>query len=193
MHYIIVFTLCLLSGFTIPSQAAWELDTEKSWIHFVSIKSGDIPELGFFKQFSGKVNDEGEVSLQIDLSSVDTNIAVRDERMQEFLFKTDTYPKATLSTTLDLAFLDTLAPGDLSTKTLPVILGLHGNEHKLDAHLLFVQLSADRILVTSQAPLLLDASQFDLVKGIEKLREIAGLPSISKAVPVTVALTFKQL
>jgi len=37
-----------------------------------------------------------------------------------------------------------------------------------------------------------NASQVGLLAGIEKLRELAGLPSISPAVPVTFSLIFEQ-
>ena len=41
-------------------------------------------------------------------------------------------------------------------------------------------------------PVLLRAADFDLVAGLEKLRGIAGLDSISTAVPVTVRLVWQS-
>jgi hypothetical protein len=45
-------------------------------------------------------------------------------------------------------------------------------------------------MVAATKPLIVDATKFGLSDGIEKLREIAGLSSISHAVPVTFVMTF---
>ncbi|OQX14641.1 MAG: hypothetical protein BWK73_09005 [Thiothrix lacustris] len=44
--------------------------------------------------------------------------------------------------------------------------------------------------VTTVAPIVLNAADFDLAAGLTALREIAGLTSISNAVPVTFFLSF---
>jgi len=46
------------------------------------------------------------------------------------------------------------------------------------------------VLVVSRTPVVVNAASLRLVDGIEKLRELASLPSISKAVTVSFALTF---
>ena len=54
------------------------------------------------------------------------------------------------------------------------------------------RLSHQSFLVQSSEPLLLNAGSLGLSDGIESLRVIAGLPSISKSVPVTFSLIFRQ-
>jgi len=44
--------------------------------------------------------------------------------------------------------------------------------------------------VTTLAPLIITAESVGLVAGVESLREIAGLPSISRTVPVTFSVKF---
>jgi len=46
--------------------------------------------------------------------------------------------------------------------------------------------------VTTVAPIMVDANGLEMVAGIEALREVAGLPSISYSVPVTFSLTFRR-
>jgi len=46
------------------------------------------------------------------------------------------------------------------------------------------------VQVHSLQPVIVRAVDFDLLKGIEKLAELANLPSIAKAVPVEVLLVF---
>jgi len=45
-------------------------------------------------------------------------------------------------------------------------------------------------LVVSERPVVISATQFGLAEGVESLRKIAGLPSISVAVPVSFVLSF---
>jgi hypothetical protein len=47
-------------------------------------------------------------------------------------------------------------------------------------------------MVSSRKPVIVNAASVDLADGIEALREVANLPSISKAVPVSFVLTFEE-
>ena len=55
------------------------------------------------------------------------------------------------------------------------------------------RLSDSRVLVSSLKPVIVNAGVFDLANGIEELRELAGLPAISKAVPVSFVLMFVEM
>jgi len=55
-----------------------------------------------------------------------------------------------------------------------------------------VKLSNDRFMLSSNQPILLNASAMGLADGVEKLRAIANLPAISLAVPVSFQLLFKK-
>jgi len=170
----------------------WSLDNEASRINFVSTKSNSAAEVHTFGVIEGDVDDGGQVTLSIDLSTVDTAIEIRDERMRSMLFETEQYPSAELSATVDADALRDLAVGDVMTTTSEAQLMLHGTIASLTVDLQVAKLSEERILVTSQKPLVVNASQVGLVEGVEKLREVAGLPSISPAVPVTFSLVFER-
>jgi len=186
----ILTTVLLLTCLSLPAHAAWELDNSQSWLYFVSIKAQDIGELNTFKNLMGTVNADGKVELKVDLTSVDTNIPIRDERMQEFLFKTTDHAHAVLTTQLDMERITAIKVGETEPHTVEVILDLHGEQQVITNTLLFSRLTDSKMLVVNQMPILINSAQFKLVAGIEKLRELAGLPSISKVVPVTFALTF---
>lgn len=47
-------------------------------------------------------------------------------------------------------------------------------------------------MVSSFQPIIINANEFGLVAGVDKLRDIAGLSSISQAVPVSFVLTLTQ-
>ncbi len=189
------FALGLLLGLSLASggvQAAWQLDNEASRLSFVSIKKGDIGEIHFFKTLSGEMNESGQVTLEIDLASVDTNIPVRDERMRNMLFETEQYPTATFRAELDMTKLKGLKPGEmLVLDYFSGNLELHGVKQEIPGQIAITRLDENSFMAVNYHPLLISADNFKLAEGVEKLREIAGLPSISLAVPINFVLTFR--
>ncbi len=55
------------------------------------------------------------------------------------------------------------------------------------------RLDLDRLMVVSEQPVVVNARDFGLVPGVEALRKIVGLSSISLAVPVTFVLVFEAI
>jgi polyisoprenoid-binding protein YceI len=172
-------------------QADWTLDNDQSRVAFVSTKAGNVAEVHRFGQLNGSLDDSGAFLVDIVLDSVDTGIEIRDERMRELLFQTERYPRARLSAQLDMKQLRAIAPGDQGTVTVEAELSLHGQRATLTINAAVAQLDDGSLLVSSEEPLVVTASQFELLAGVERLREIAGLPSISPAVPVTFRLTLR--
>jgi len=175
----------------------WVLDAEASSLTFVSIKAAQVVEAHKFGALSGGVSlkaldDEsvgGEVNIAIDLASVNTNIAIRDERMREHLFETAKYPLANVHGHLPIADFLALPSGSSTRSEVKLMLDLHGAKLPISADVLVSRLSDVRFVVASTSPVVLNVASFDLVTGVEKLRELAGLPSITGAVPVSFVLT----
>ncbi|NMP30418.1 YceI family protein [Thalassotalea sp. M1531] len=182
--------LVLSSLIAFPAFSAWQLDNTNSTVNFISTKKSEVSEVHHFEKLMGEIGDNGTVTLAIDLASVNTNIEIRDQRMRDFLFNTAEFTKATFSADVDLAFIKAMAVGEQKVIPLSGVIDLHGKQQKVDVKVQVVKLAANRILVNSFKPLLLNAKQFDLAAGVAKLQEIAQLPSISNAVPVTFSLTY---
>ncbi len=130
--------------------------------------------------------------MTIQLASVDTLIPLRDERMRELLFQTDMFPTASLSADIDMDALNALEPGGSMDIATSLMLDLHGHQILIATEMIVARLGDHRLMVSSRKPVIVSAASVDLVSGIEALREIAGLPSISKAVPVSFVLTFNE-
>lgn len=194
MPIVTLVKLALLSSMliTIPAQAAWRLNNDQSNLSFISIKASDIAEVHRFNTLAGTIEDDGSVNVEIELASVDTLIPIRDQRMREVLFETNAFPIASITAKIDPALAENLSAGEITTVTAEVLVELHGEAAPTVIELDFVSLTDTRILVSSQKPVIVNAGMFNLVDGIEQLREIAGLPSISKAVPVSFRLIFDQ-
>jgi polyisoprenoid-binding protein YceI len=192
MKRIPLLLILALSMAAAPAWAEWALDNKQSQLSFISVKKGDIAEVHRFDQLEGAVDDKGNVKLIIQLASVDTAIPIRDERMREMLFNTNAFPTAVLTAKVDAAKVSKLKVGQMMVDALEGQLNLHGQVSPVTAELVIARLGPETLLVSSRRPLVLQAGDFKLVEGVEKLREVAGLPSISNAVPVSFVLTFDQ-
>lgn len=175
-----------------PAVADWALDSERSHLAFISIKAKDVGEIHTFQEMSGTVSADGEVAVSMMLDSVETLIPIRNERMREFLFETTNYKEAVLSAKLDPAVIKDMAVGDIAQITAEGNLSLHGAVQPMTIVMQAAKLADDTVMVASTKPLIVDAAKFGMDSGVEKLREIAGLPSISNAVPVSFVMTFVE-
>jgi polyisoprenoid-binding protein YceI len=172
--------------------AEWELDNSQSAVNFVSIKNGSVGEVHSFASLVGYIGAAGNVQLTINLDSVETLIAVRDERMRELLFETVKFPSAQLTAKVEPALLAEAAKGGIVTAEVPVTLSLHGKEKTLTVPVVVVGEADGSLRVFTARPVLVNAADFGLESGVTALQQIAGLRSISHAVPVTLQLQFVQ-
>jgi hypothetical protein len=192
-RYVAGFTLtALLMGTAAPVLADWVLEPEQSHLSFLTIKSKDIAEIHSFEQMTGRVDAQGQVRLALMLDSVATLIPIRDERMREILFKTTDYQEAVLTAKIDPAVIAGMEVGEIGELAGEAVLSLHGQEQPMTMHLQVAKVAPTVLMVASRKPLVVDAEKFGLSDGVEQLREIAGLESISHAVPVTFVMTFVQ-
>ena len=173
-------------------QAGWLLDNDNSWLSFLFVKKQNVAETGMFTKLAGVVDDSGKAELSIDLASVNTNIEIRDDRMQNFLFETSEHPKAVLTAKLDMEKISQLVISNMMIQPITVQLNLHGSSQKIESNVVITRLAEDRILVVNQSVLAVKAAEFGLLKGIEVLRQLAGLPSISPIASVSFVFTFKK-
>ena len=183
-------SLALLAA--IPAHAHWHLNSDQSALSFVSTKAINIAEVHRFGTMSGEVDDDGNVAVSIDLSSVDTNIELRDDRMREMLFNTAENASAEISATIDGEALDALEPGQSTDMAVEAMLSLHGTERPVTMEVVVARTGDQGLLVTTKQPVIINAAEFALGDGVEALRAIAGLPSISLAVPVSFVLAFEK-
>jgi polyisoprenoid-binding protein YceI len=187
----IIFAALFAAFWSVSAGAHWTLDNDMSQLSFVTIKAGSAAEVHHFNEIEGRVDDKGNVTLSIDLASVDTAIEIRDQRMREMLFETGRYPSATLVGNVDTAVLNAMSAGTSANMTMEGQLMLHGTTVSVTVDMTVLRMTDTRLVVVSRKPMIVNASQVGLLDGVEKLREVAGLPSISPAVPVSFVLSFE--
>ncbi len=189
MNKAIATTLMLAWSAGLQAES-WILDNESSHLSFVTVKAGDLAEAHRFRTLSGEVSIDGTATIAIDLASIDTLIPIRDARMREHLFRTVQFPQATVSLQFDPEEITSIAEGSSGTLSLDGQLTMMNHRIRVRTDALVLRLTSTRVLVVSRKPVIVHAASLRLVEGIEKLREIASLPSISKAVTVNFALSF---
>lgn len=191
---LLIKTLTGAVGAALISTAAlaetWELNNEQSKLTFVSFKNTHIAELHTFATLQGNVNSDGTFALSIPLDQVQTHIDIRDERMRQYLFETDKFPMAIINGSVPAESLAELQVNQPQALAVKLQIQMHGQSVSRTAQVQAVKLSSSRLVVATTQPVILDAKDFGFQAGIERLRELAGLESITLAVPVTVNLVF---
>ena len=181
----------LLCVALLPSaHADWTLDNAASKLHFASIKAGNIAEVHHFTELQGTISEAGAVSLTVNTASVETLIPIRNERMRDMLFQSGLFPDAVFTAQLDPQTLKTVAVDAPQRVDVRGELKIRETSVPVSATLLATRLSARQLLVSTIAPVMVDAGRLGLGEGVEMLREVAGLPAISTAVPITFTLSF---
>lgn len=169
----------------------WQLDSDTSVLNFVSVKNNHIDEIHCFTDIQGEWQNN-QVTIEIPVVSIDTQIPIRNERMLEHLFAANDYPIVSATAQLEQALLLDMPVGDTMPLTLDLTVYIAGKSQALTTAIQVTRLGANRFLATTTQPLVVDAKAFGLVGGIDKLRELAGLERIDYSVPVTFSVQFSR-
>ncbi len=173
------------------AHADWTLNNELSSVNFVSVKKDKVGESHSFKSISGSLSDKGALAIDIDLTSVQTGIGIRDQRMAEFLFETGKF--AQLNLTADVAKqLHALVPNQPQLITASATLLLHGVEKNIEIEALATKSIEGDLLIASTKPVIINPVDYNLNTGIDKLQQLAGLSGITRSVPVSFVLSLDK-
>lgn len=166
---------------------SWKLDSSTSRLGFGSVKNHYNGEAHSLSGLSGMVKD-GKAEITIDLSSVQTNIDIRNERMIEHVFKNA--PDARLSAELDMDALNAMAAGDTGAMEVDATLTLLGQDVDVFTEMFVARMSDERVLVTTNDMLYVATDELGIDGGIDMLQELAGLDDITRSVPITIRMVF---
>lgn len=182
----------VLNSIAFSASAEWLLNNKESSLNFVSVKKTVVAEVHSFKNLKGKIYDNGKVNVTVSMNSVETNIPIRNDRMQQMLFEVVKFPKSSVSTKVDFEKIKNMQVGDSSIQLLELKLSIHGKSKEVGSEMRVTRLSDNKILVSTIKPVIINVGDFSLIKGVNMLKEVAKLSSISIAVPVTAELIFEK-
>jgi len=171
--------------------AQWSVDNGTSTLSFVTVKVEHVAEVHTFDRLSGSISPSGAVNIEIELASVNTLVPIRNERMQSMLFETNLFPTAAITGAVDIAAFAAMNAGSSEKVALTFDLSLRAQSQTYTTDVMVTRLSSG-LMVSTIKPIIVTAESFDLLNGVQALREVAGLPSISRAVPVTFQLMLEN-
>ena len=192
---LLVALLLLLTASDTLRAEEWRLVPAESELFFQTVKAERVTETHRFNGMAGTLDASGRLVVNVDSASVQTGIDVRDERLRELLLCSTAFPTIAVEAAFTSAGIEqfqALPPGATLAESVPLTLTLLGQTTTLSLELLLVRLSPNRMLVTSRVPALLDAGTLGLGAAVEELRRLAGLPSISPIVPVSLTTIWER-
>jgi hypothetical protein len=176
----------------VAAAAGWTVVGDQSSVAFVSVKADAIGEVMHFTSVSGTVSADGQAKVTIPLKSIESNVDVRNQRMRDFLFETMKFPDAVISAKLDMAKLKGVAVGTRTRMPLEATVDMHGLSLDIEPDVYVTHVAENQVLVETATPVIVTADDFEMQPGIDKLKELAALPSITPVVPVTFSLMFEE-
>lgn len=184
-----IISLLLFCTLCSSVNADWILNNEQSSLHFISTKNEHISEIHSFQKLQGTLNERGQLTVNIELASVETGIDIRNTRMKEMLFNVAATPAAILTAQLEPKWLSQ-AVGTKQNRDLTAKLQLNGTSQDIGLAAQIIRLDRNTFQVASSKPVLVYATAFGLGDGVASLQKIAGLAGISLAVPITFNVQF---
>ena len=189
-HWIFAILLVLPTATTLAQD--WVIQNQHSRVSFVTTKQGNIAEVNHFADVSGTLTEKGRFSLFIPLIGVQTGIDTRNERMQSMLFEVAKFPEVELKAQIEMSAIKALGVGEQQLVQVNAEVALHGKTKPVTVEVMVARLNSGTLTVSSFQPIVINAGDFDLSAGVEKLRQVAGLQTISEAVPVSFVITFSS-
>ena len=175
-----------------PTLAAdWALDPATSVVSFGSIKNDYIGEAHTFSGLEGKVTSDGMATISIDLTSVNTNIDIRNERMGEHVFQGAT--TADIIAEVDMEAFEGLAAGESMTMELVGDLKLLGEEVPVYLDMFVLRVSDSQVMASTNTATFLSTEDLGIDAGIDVLQGLANLDSITRVSPVTMRFMFNAM
>lgn len=171
--------------------AGWTVVPERSELTYLSSKMtgnfSTVFENNRFTVFSGAVSAAGEVKLEVDLSSVNTGVAIRDERIKEFVFDVKNHPRATIGLSVGAIGDKPYPPG--YTQKVEAALTMRGITGRVGGEVSVVR-TGGGLLVQTVSPILINAADYGMFESFELLKDFVKLFNIPTTIPVSFKLFF---
>ena len=182
--------LIMLTVSIANAQGNWVLDKRNSHVSFFTLKKGSVGESFDFFDFSGTVR-ENNASVKIQTDSLDTQVAIRNDRLKKYLFKVDEHPVIEVSADVSEVF-KRLKNRSVIDVELPASLTLNGVTAPIFLRANVAKRNKSNLIVSSIQPVIIKAENFQLSNGLAMLSKLAGNITIGSAVPVSFVLHFKR-
>ncbi len=173
------------------SNAQWSLSADESKVAYGSIKKNSVGEVNHFKTISGHIDKSGNAEVIIDITSVETFIDIRNQRMIKHIFDANT-PEATLKSTIDLQEIKKLEPGQTTSIDIEGTLLLSGKTIDIETTIFIASLGKSKFIATTDEMIMVKTEELGINEGVDMLMKLAKLDGITRVVPVSLRMVFEK-
>jgi len=171
--------------------SVWKSVGDEARIAFGSIKNDTNGEVHHFNKVNGTVSEAGDLKLTVDLTSLETNIDIRNERIAAHIFQ-EGKANAVITGEIDMEEVNSLKQGETTVVEIQATLAFAGFENDIDVEMLVARLSDDRVLVTTADFMMLSTEDLGIDEGVNILQKLASLSGITRVTPVAVRMVFEK-
>ncbi len=188
---VVAATVMMTSTVFADGHITWKSVAEESRVAFGSIKRNVAGEVHHFNNVVGTVKENGDVSITIDLASIETNIDIRNERMIKHVFQ-EGKAAAVITGKINMDEINGLKPGQTDVIEIEAKFTFAGIENDIDAEMLVARLSEDRVLVSTADFIMLSTEDLGIDPGVDILKKLADLSGITRVTPVAIRMVFAK-
>ncbi|MDP2589495.1 YceI family protein [Vibrio splendidus] len=179
---------CTLISAPSFAETGYTLDPKLSNVTFATIKKQFVVEPASIKPLSGGLTEEGQFAILLDVKSVSTGVAIRDQRLNELYFESMTFPEVKISGKVEPSMLS----GDPKRTTIAAEVTLHGVTKTIDFPVLIVP-SEELVMVSSASTIIVNGADFGIsTDNLNKLSATVGGLAISDKIPLSFNLLFDK-
>ncbi len=187
------FALSLGGAALAADPLVWQINLPASSLTFNTTKAGaagvgGVTETMRFKAFKGGVDAQGRIQLDIDLTSIDSGIDIRNERLQTMFWNVAAHPSVNFSAQIKPEDVQKI---NASKESLALWvegqLTMAGQTKPVKVYLQITPMNG-KLMVSTRQAIIINANDFGLNAGVEALRAIMGLNFLSSSAPVVFAL-----
>jgi polyisoprenoid-binding protein YceI len=170
---------------------SWAVVDADSDIFFVGIKNNAVGVTGVFSTVTGTFDSRtGNAVVEVQIASLFTNDAPRDENIRTHFFEAAKFPTArfTVAKLPQLELLPT--EGETRDYELAGTLELHGAKLPLAVPVRVTHEKGARLRVRNRKPIVLSAKDLGMEAQLAVLKAVCGHEALSGAVPVDLDVVF---
>ncbi len=177
-------------SFSALAAGQYQVNEELSTVNFASIKKQYVVEPAVITGVSGQIDDQGMLSIKIPLSTLDTGVSIRNDRLKYLFFDEKKFPFIEVS-----AKVPDQALGDsdlLMQKMIPANVTLYGKSMDL-LFTVNIMKSGDHMMVSTAKPTVVTGFDFGIPKeSLSNVSNTVGDIALSPTVPVNFSLILKK-
>jgi outer membrane protein OmpA-like peptidoglycan-associated protein/polyisoprenoid-binding protein YceI len=179
-----------LAGAQASLNQDWVLNGPQSNVYMQTEKLENTIEKHRFTSVEGNVTRDGDVTIKIDLNTLDTGIDLRNVRMRFVLFETFKFPYAIITAKIDKSKLTELATRSRINYQLQARVNLHGIVKDFQIPVEVAKVNDTTVTVSTIKPVDVAGDTFDFMRGIGKLSDAMGGIRIVPSAAISFDLTF---